>query len=293
MPPCLPSLYRVYPRTHGEATPEVADCDDYGGLSPHTRGSLGPPARGGVADGSIPAHTGKPAVSCWRCARWRVYPRTHGEAGDCHYCGHHFPGLSPHTRGSPSLPLEAWSEYGSIPAHTGKPSPRPRRPAPARVYPRTHGEARDGVLREVVDSGLSPHTRGSLPDAFPEPDRQGSIPAHTGKPGTPAIASSLSRVYPRTHGEAAIAGAPRRETLGLSPHTRGSHSHHASASSIVGSIPAHTGKPSRRRATRPRRAVYPRTHGEAACRGSRTVAAAGLSPHTRGSLRVTCASCGA
>ena len=53
-----------------------------------------------VDEGSIPAHTGKPAAP-WRALRVRsVYPRTHGEAAVNGLCYPKAMGLSPHTRGS-------------------------------------------------------------------------------------------------------------------------------------------------------------------------------------------------
>ena len=90
-------------------------------------------------------------------------------------------------------------------------------------------------------------------------------------------------VYPRTHGEADLARSRSWAVTGLSPHTRGSHSHHASASSSVGSIPAHTGKPDGGQPELVARRVYPRTHGEAAGIAVNRFNATGLSPHTRGS----------
>ena len=53
----------VYPRAHGEATPDGRPSDSRQGLSPRSRGSLERPAHVGGWVGSIPALTGKPAAS--------------------------------------------------------------------------------------------------------------------------------------------------------------------------------------------------------------------------------------
>ena len=131
----------VYPRTHGEARrlPRGRPC--IWGLSPHTRGSLLSGASVILILRSIPAHTGKPCRSCRCSCCLSVYPRTHGEAHYASRKGLLTEGLSPHTRGSQGADRPSPAPLRSIPAHTGKPRPRPARPSATWVYPRTHGEA--------------------------------------------------------------------------------------------------------------------------------------------------------
>ena len=293
----------VYPRTHGEAGSDLGHAPCASGLSPHTRGSRVDPGLGPSADGSIPAHTGKPMDPPYIAdargvyprthgeapprarprPRATVYPRTHGEARPPGRLGLLGEGLSPHTRGSPVPKTQGGYKMRSIPAHTGKPLRHSRVRSARRVYPRTHGEA--GVPNPASKTwvGLSPHTRGSPWSQLIVRGRPGSIPAHTGKPTAASPPSCRRRVYPRTHGEAALLRAEGLDAPGLSPHTRGSPGPSGQRAAGEGSIPAHTGKPLDLRLRPVQRRVYPRTHGEAAPWGCLRPPGGGLSPHTRGS----------
>ena len=175
--------------------------------------------------------------------------------------------------------------HGSIPAHTGKPMLGRGIPCTGTVYPRTHGEALERQSIARVRSGLSPHTRGSPGRQLRGGANDGSIPAHTGKPESSTSIAHAPRVYPRTHGEAHESPCRPLSFSGLSPHTRGSRVSRGSGNGILGSIPAHTGKPRTRSGWRWTRRVYPRTHGEAVLRGPCGRLPGGLSPHTRGSPR--------
>ena len=70
----------VYPRPHGEATVSPGSPLTETGLSPPTRGSRATLTWATTSSGSIPAHTGKPALSSATMWPTRVYPRPHGEA---------------------------------------------------------------------------------------------------------------------------------------------------------------------------------------------------------------------
>ena len=178
---------RLAPGTAGRAGTDVdpwASGAAPRGLSPPTRGSRRDGIGHRLVHGSIPAHTGKPCTAGGRRPLATVYPRPHGEARRLNDSGAGQAGLSPPTRGSLGLPPAGLEHHGSIPAHTGKPGPRPRKVASSAVYPRPHGEARRDHSVEQGNQGLSPPTRGSRPtSAAPEASR-GSIPAHTGKPET-------------------------------------------------------------------------------------------------------------
>ena len=213
----------------------------------------------------------------------RVYPRPHGEAPKPWFTCWTLTGLSPPTRGSPSPTRSPPALSGSIPAHTGKPAPRRTPSATPRVYPRPHGEAAGSMTKRRSGRGLSPPTRGSRGVDDQEAERQGSIPAHTGKPPARRAMRRAFRVYPRPHGEAVRDGGTGSFPTGLSPPTRGSPRPAPRASARSGSIPAHTGKPPTcpRRPTTSR--VYPRPHGEAVAGSNGGAARVGLSPPTRGS----------
>ena len=174
---------------------------------------------------------------------------------------------------------------GSIPAHTGKPAARPRRPCSTGVYPRPHGEALARDVVALAGSGLSPPTRGSPRQAAVRIPGAGSIPAHTGKPPTKTGGRAGRRVYPRPHGEADRLKKLMIDAGGLSPPTRGSRPCEQRAAHRLGSIPAHTGKPIPTATKLGTFRVYPRPHGEALEAVATTNADLGLSPPTRGSRR--------
>ena len=220
------------------------------GLSPPTRGS---PARASPAPHwkrSIPAHTGKPPARTAWGSRSPVYPRPHGEASVLPAMMLSCRGLSPPTRGSRRALARRADTRGSIPAHTGKPRGMIRPQAASSVYPRPHGEASYTGDYRVRETGLSPPTRGShnarrRPGGSRRsiPARPGSIPAHTGKPGTQRPSTRRRQVYPRPHGEARVPLRRKPGNWGLSPPTRGSRRRRRRTSIGRGSIPAHTGKP--------------------------------------------------
>ncbi len=278
-------LPRVYPRPHGEATSAERCIKLRTGLSPPTRGSRRPGCPHARRRGSIPAHTGKPALAERPGRSRRVYPRPHGEARDRKLVEVTFKGLSPPTRGSRAQCLTDRRGFRSIPAHTGKPASASTPSSLPSVYPRPHGEAlvRLGVRRRVL--GLSPPTRGSRRSVGPTTPLMRSIPAHTGKPIGVSISRVVCAVYPRPHGEARNRKLFAPVGTGLSPPTRGSHCARVASSHRHGSIPAHTGKPKRRTAFMVDPSVYPRPHGEATMASKPKSRAYGLSPPTRGSPR--------
>ena len=192
-------------------------------------------------------------------------------------------GLSPPTRGSRGASTPRRGEQRSIPAHTGKPRAYSITSSYVRVYPRPHGEADWGPPTPRSNIGLSPPTRGSRRLEVRQPVGLGSIPAHTGKPPWPPAGGSRRKVYPRPHGEALMVLLVMGSISGLSPPTRGSLLFDGIGANLLGSIPAHTGKPLAARLSAQSSAVYPRPHGEAADRDRRECHASGLSPPTRGS----------
>ena len=198
----------VYPRPHGEACSCWPRRTNTSGLSPPTRGSHLLVGRARGRKGSIPAHTGKPGQAGPRWWPSRVYPRPHGEAWSGAPASASARGLSPPTRGSLPRRCRRSAGRGSIPAHTGKPTPRRRAQRPGAVYPRPHGEAEGQWAGAAGLIGLSPPTRGSRCSRKAISWRVRSIPAHTGKPIERRLRPGLRRVYPRPHGEALPARRP-------------------------------------------------------------------------------------
>ena len=120
---CSVLCCRVYPRTHGETGLLLVLIGVPMGLSPYTRGNPCFKICNIYIIGSIPVHTGKPNGRATRLHRVGVYPRTHGETMSQikdHVCDW---GLSPYTRGNLSGCINTSTSLGSIPVHTGKPTP--------------------------------------------------------------------------------------------------------------------------------------------------------------------------
>ncbi len=233
--------------------------------------------------GSIPAHAGKPGFTALAPQLGAVYPRPRGEAGFVLSLERRVGGLSPPTRGSPSLASFVVFGIGSIPAHAGKPTEAPEPGQCLAVYPRPRGEAAALATLAHVPRGLSPPTRGSRQSARVATLHKGSIPAHAGKPNAVRRHWRAWTVYPRPRGEAPRPRPLPTRTRGLSPPTRGSRNLTRYGCQNYGSIPAHAGKPPDDRAQGSRTAVYPRPRGEAFERWCEMRSPSGLSPPTRGS----------
>ena len=234
-------LKQVYPRPCGETSGGRTRFRGRRGVYPRPCGETVAHARisVGAADGSIPAHAGKPL------SLHRFQPIVPSQGLSPPMRGNRRqPGLSPPMRGNPGNIRRG---RGSIPAHAGKPS------TTEYLIPAHAGS--NGT------TGLSPPMRGNLRNlarrhrqsagqVYPRPCGEtlasaghrgwpitGSIPAHAGKPTEPGRGLRpsprcgetdlplRSRVYPRPCGETC------QRCLTISPVV------------AARSIPAHAGKP--------------------------------------------------
>ncbi len=152
---------RVYPRARGGTIQGIPACWWSTGLSPRTRGNPEVLAVLHGITGSIPAHAGEPQDVCIRSVKTRVYPRARGGTTPTGNSGKEDYGLSPRTRGNPTIQIGKLRREGSIPAHAGEPSIISARCTPTRVYPRARGGTNQlGVPVQGIQ-GLSPRTRGN------------------------------------------------------------------------------------------------------------------------------------
>ena len=175
--------------------------------------------------GSIPAGAGEPGACIPSMCRRRVYPRGCGGACMSGYVSSSSGGLSPRVRGSHSIAVRTYQDYGSIPAGAGEPSPSCPGKTPDRVYPRGCGGAAEGRDQRHCCGGLSPRVRGSHRATLGGHCRKGSIPAGAGEPVGANRLDGHQRVYPRGCGGASFIAAISRDVWGLSPRVRGSHQH--------------------------------------------------------------------
>ena len=186
----------------------------------------------------------------------RVYPRPCGETSisTAVVSGG---GLSPPMRGNPlqsnnavlarvGNPLQSNlmpQQRGSIPAHAGKPSLDRYRALSDAVYPRPCGETDRLHHDRMRAQGLSPPMRGNQFLRQFYAGGMGSIPAHAGKPRGDAEREMGNRVYPRPCGETLAIPSKSSYLGGLSPPMRGNPLQSNLMRRLLGSIPAHAGKP--------------------------------------------------
>ncbi len=150
------------------------------------------------------------------------------------------------------------------------------------VYPRVYGETRKNGSKVTWDYGLSPRVRGN-PNAISwHSVVYRSIPACTGKPPPCRTGKFDGQVYPRVYGETAIALPNQPTSYGLSPRVRGNRVVTESVGLDAGSIPACTGKPTRRHGLSGGGPVYPRVYGETLRTFLGLTITGGLSPRVRG-----------
>ena len=256
------------------------------GLSPLTRGNLHRDARGRPRPGPIPAHAGQPRQLSRLRAFSRAYPRSRGATSMEPRTPKGTVGLSPLTRGNQQHCGSDRAGAGPIPAHAGQPgsvrSPSDRRGA----YPRSRGatRSRSAVISAVL--GLSPLTRGNRPSWRADRFGSGPIPAHAGQPSTTSGARRLMWAYPRSRGATGAVVGNRHVRRGLSPLTRGNLGLPSAVRERRGPIPAHAGQPRPARHAHLRCRAYPRSRGATAVRVRERGRFRGLSPLTRGNLRV-------
>ena len=171
------------------------------GSSPHTRGTHQSSRPGDGQCRFIPAYAGNALQARYSDALRPVHPRIRGERVHGRDAAAVAGGSSPHTRGT----------------LTG---PRPEPPLP-RFIPAYAGNARWLACSKVDRYGSSPHTRGTR-SGFPGPRRPARfIPAYAGNAGDLQALAKILAVHPRIRGERTRLVPPIGETLGSSPHTRG------------------------------------------------------------------------
>ena len=191
-------------------------------------------------------------------------------------------GSSPHGRGT----LDRFPE-----------SPQWRRFIPARagntfsvlvflgilaVHPRTGGEHSVLDHQSGIDSGSSPHGRGTpvsdertrLSDRF--------IPARAGNTAGHCEDSSLRAVHPRTGGEHLVVIVSGESSSGSSPHGRGTRRRSRSRQPGARFIPARAGNTLPTPSPQASSTVHPRTGGEHAHVATLCFRRDGSSPHGRG-----------
>ncbi len=193
-------------------------------------------------------------------------------------------GSSPHTRGTGACPGARRDRGRFIPAHAGNRLGTLATRRASSVHPRTRGEQRFASPRTKVNSGSSPHTRGTEVFSARSCRTLRFIPAHAGNRCQPNRQGSAPPVHPRTRGEQPSTRSAVSSPSGSSPHTRGTALSVAWLPSQRRFIPAHAGNRTGRWREQGISAVHPRTRGEQSVSTTSSDNDTGSSPHTRGTV---------
>ena len=170
----------VHPRIRGERCPYVGAAAKNIGSSPHTRGTRHFERRGAVSERFIPAYAGNAKGGSDGGSPGAVHPRIRGERLYPSSPIYRADGSSPHTRGTLAATDESLPVRRFIPAYAGNASSPTERSESQTVHPRIRGERKFKVCGVTIDTGSSPHTRGTLQFRFIESTGNRFIPAYAG-----------------------------------------------------------------------------------------------------------------
>ena len=251
-----------HPRIRGEHDAVFLDRIPLAGSSPHTRGALDPESLTLEDIRIIPAYAGSTA-QYRNIVKWQKdHPRIRGE--------HRWSEFSPTAPGW-IIPAYAGSTYGRFrraaaqpdhPRIRGEHEPRSYRRHPkAGSSPHTRG-ARGAAGHHPADPRIIPAYAGStvylailaaavkdhprirgehVAEASGEDRKRGIIPAYAGSTSAGVVQVRGRRDHPRIRGEHGRRVAPRADTVGSSPHTRGARRRRPHPNVDRGIIPAYAG----------------------------------------------------
>ena len=172
-----------------------------------------------------------------------------------------------------------------IPAYAGNTLSHQKARSHAAVHPRICGEHSIERAREMIDSGSSPHMRGTLTISSMKVAVIRFIPAYAGNTARRCTGAGRIPVHPRICGEHSSWLVPTSPRIGSSPHMRGTRQAIRHPLDVFRFIPAYAGNTRSCRRPAAPTAVHPRICGEHRGQGFGTQFQAGSSPHMRGTLR--------
>ena len=193
-------------------------------------------------------------------------------------------GSSPHARGTLRSIWVTTCTAGIIPACAGNTHPVRFFAHESGDHPRMRGEHFGTTDRGESSPGSSPHARGTHTPLLRARRGRGIIPACAGNTCLPSGVSLAARDHPRMRGEHMDTETAFLSYWGSSPHARGTPAEVRRGETGGGIIPACAGNTRSRTASCSLRRDHPRMRGEHARLRSNRKAAAGSSPHARGTL---------
>ena len=149
----------------------------------------------------IPAYAGNAPLRAKGARLTAVHPRIRGERRSRPASASLTAGSSPHTRGTRLAHQRNSSARRFIPAYAGNAASVLSPSWPASVHPRIRGERFVVVDADMMFSGSSPHTRGTLSPDEPLQARRRFIPAYAGNATLAPVEYALLTVHPRIRGE--------------------------------------------------------------------------------------------
>ena len=153
---------RDHPRICGEHYKHRGSITPNPGSSPHMRGTRDAMARLGSDSGIIPAYAGNTVPVALLHVVPEDHPRICGEH-PCNRSKYSFcAGSSPHMRGTLAQCVVGYDFLGIIPAYAGNTYWKLHELYVRRDHPRICGEHLVSDVLFAVDSGSSPHMRGTL-----------------------------------------------------------------------------------------------------------------------------------
>ena len=156
------------------------------------------------------------------------------------------------------------------------------RPSMPTVHPRTRGEHNVINYLMAINSGSSPHPRGTRVVYFLQGFLKRFIPAPAGNTRTGPFPRPGRSVHPRTRGEHGTGWMPPALDGGSSPHPRGTQEGRNPHLHDPRFIPAPAGNTQKAILEATRQTVHPRTRGEHCDDAHCAPPSTGSSPHPQG-----------
>ena len=150
-------------------------------------------------------------------------------------------GSSPRSRGPLGDGSKSCAQPRFIPAFAGTTRRRRRRRLTAPVHPRVRGDHGKPPKLSLFANGSSPRSRGPQDSRSTVSDSSRFIPAFAGTTIPATRPHPRRAVHPRVRGDHLIPQAPKLETIGSSPRSRGPHSEATIDDGIRRFIPAFAG----------------------------------------------------
>ena len=215
------SSYQDHPRIRGEHSPSAGTAVMMRGSSPHSRGTPEGNLRQLNIAGIIPAFAGNTFPTQQPCCLSRDHPRIRGE-----HCANSATkiiakGSSPHSRGTRDIPRGRSGKYGIIPAFAGNTRCMGSGKVGTRDHPRIRGEHSSTRRERSQCVGSSPHSRGTHCALIILHDSPRIIPAFAGNTTNTDYWQPIFKDHPRIRGEHLHRRHMGEQSVGSSPHSRG------------------------------------------------------------------------